>query len=53
MKRYKVSDVLKMLKDDGRYLYDQKGSHQQFEHPVKRGKVTVNGNREITYVNFF
>lgn len=43
MKSYKVSDVLKMLKMDGWYLYDQKGSHRQFKHPVKKGKVTVNG----------
>lgn len=43
MKSYKVSDVLKMLKMDGWYLYNQKGSHRQFKHPVKKGKVTVNG----------
>lgn len=28
---------------DGWYLYNQKGSHRQFKHPVKKGKVTVNG----------
>lgn len=43
MKSYKVSDVLKMLKMDGWYLYNQKGSHRQFKHPVKKGKVTING----------
>jgi len=36
MKSYKVSDVLKMLKMDGWYLYNQKGSHRQFKHPVKK-----------------
>ncbi len=42
MKRYKVSEVLKMLKADGWYLSSQKGSHRQLKHPVKKGKVTVN-----------
>lgn len=43
MKSYKVSDVLKMLKMDGWYLYNQKGSHRQFKHPINKGKVTING----------
>ena len=32
-----------MLRKDGWYLTAQKGSHRQFLHPVKSGKVTVNG----------
>lgn len=32
-----------MLRKDGWYLTAQKGSHRQFLHPVKPGKVTVNG----------
>ena len=43
MKRYKVSEVLDMLKADGWYLDRQKGSHRQFKHPTKKGVVTVNG----------
>lgn len=43
MKVVKVSVILKMLKDDGWYLAHQKGSHRQYKHPVKSGKVTING----------
>ncbi|MCQ2287461.1 MAG: type II toxin-antitoxin system HicA family toxin [Bacteroidales bacterium] len=42
MKTVKVSRIIKMLKDDGWYLDKQKGSHRQFKHPTKTGKVTVN-----------
>ncbi len=42
MKKYKVSEVLKMLRDDGWELTQQAGSHRQFKHPTKPGKVTVN-----------
>jgi predicted RNA binding protein YcfA (HicA-like mRNA interferase family) len=41
MARYKVRDMLRLLKDDGWVLIRSKGSHQQFAHPVKRGLVTV------------
>ena len=37
----KAQDVIKLLKEDGWYLYDIKGSHHQFKHAVKPGKVTV------------
>ena len=43
MRRYKVSEVLKLLRDDGWILVHQKGSHRQFRHPTKKGKVTING----------
>jgi predicted RNA binding protein YcfA (HicA-like mRNA interferase family) len=39
----KVSEVIKKLETDGWYLYKTKGSHRQFKHPVKPGKVTVPG----------
>ncbi|MDR1198820.1 MAG: type II toxin-antitoxin system HicA family toxin [Prevotellaceae bacterium] len=42
MKRYKVSEIIRMLLDDGWYLFYIKGSHRQFKHPTKKGKVTVN-----------
>ena len=35
----KVRDIIKLLTSDGWYLVAQKGSHQQFKHPVKKGKV--------------
>jgi predicted RNA binding protein YcfA (HicA-like mRNA interferase family) len=40
----KVRDVLKLLAADGWTLTSQRGSHRQFEHPVKPGKVTVPGH---------
>lgn len=43
MNRYKVKDVLKMLADDGWVLVTTRGSHRQFKHPTKKGRVTVNG----------
>ena len=43
MKVVKVSEIIRILKKDGWYLAHQKGSHRQFRHPSKKGKVTVNG----------
>ena len=42
MKRYKVSEILKMLEKDGWILYKQRGRHRQVKHDEKSGKVTVN-----------
>lgn len=42
MKKYKVSEVIRMLSKDGWYLDRTKGSHRQFKHPSKLGTVTVN-----------
>jgi predicted RNA binding protein YcfA (HicA-like mRNA interferase family) len=39
----KVNDVLIMLKKDGWYLVTKRGSHRQFKHPIKSGRVTVPG----------
>ena len=39
----KVRDVLRMLKDDGWYEVAMRGSHRQFKHPTKPGRVTVSG----------
>lgn len=43
MKRYKVKEVIKLLEKDGWYQAYIAGSHRQFKHPVRKGKVTVNG----------
>jgi predicted RNA binding protein YcfA (HicA-like mRNA interferase family) len=40
----KVRDVLKRIEDDGWYQVTQKGSHRQFKHPAKPGRVTVAGH---------
>jgi len=52
MKKYKVSDVLAMLKEDGWLLDAFQGSHRQFKHPTKKGKVTVNGKPRDTLSQF-
>ena len=39
----KVNEVLAMLKADGWYLAATRGSHRQFKHLAKSGRVTVPG----------
>jgi predicted RNA binding protein YcfA (HicA-like mRNA interferase family) len=39
----KIADILRMLHDDGWYLEATRGSHRQFKHPTKPGRVTVPG----------
>ncbi|MBK5930710.1 type II toxin-antitoxin system HicA family toxin [Halochromatium salexigens] len=39
----KVSEVLSRLNADGCYLATTRGSHRQFKHPSKPGRVTVSG----------
>jgi len=39
----KVSDMLKILKADGWYLVATVGSHRQFKHASKSGRVTLPG----------
>ena len=34
-------NIIKQLKEDGWYEVNQVGSHKQFKHPVKKGRVTV------------
>jgi predicted RNA binding protein YcfA (HicA-like mRNA interferase family) len=41
----KVSEMLRLLEADGWYLVTTRGSHRQFKHPVKPGRVTVAGKR--------
>ena len=43
MPMVKIRAVLRMLADDGWVLVATRGSHRQFEHPVKLGRVTVAG----------
>jgi len=39
----KVRDMIKLVETDGWYLVAQRGSHRQYKHPVKRGRVTIPG----------
>jgi len=38
-----VREIIRILKEDGWSQVTQKGSHRQFKHPTKSGKVTVPG----------
>ena len=40
----KVRDAIKMIESDGWYLVKTKGSHQQYKHHVKPGRVTIAGH---------
>jgi len=39
----KVRDTIRLLELDGWYLHRTRGSHRQFKHPTKPGKVTIAG----------
>jgi len=39
----KVSEILRLLTSDGWFLVAIGGSHRQFRHPLKPGRVTVAG----------
>jgi predicted RNA binding protein YcfA (HicA-like mRNA interferase family) len=41
----KIRDIIIRLREDGWYEIAQRGSHRQFKHPVKRGRVTIAGHR--------
>jgi predicted RNA binding protein YcfA (HicA-like mRNA interferase family) len=39
----KVSEILRLLQQDGWLLVATRGSHRQFKHETKPGRVTVPG----------
>ena len=39
-----VREVLRTIEDDGWVMVAQKGSHRQYKHPDKPGRVTVAGD---------
>ena len=41
----KVKDVVKLIEEDGWYMIRMKGSHRQYKHPHKTGRVTIPGKR--------
>jgi len=40
----KVREVIHLLEQDGWVSVITRGSHRQFKHPTKPGRVTVSGN---------
>lgn len=43
----KVRDVIRLIEEDGWFLVAQRGSHRQFKHPEKPGKVTIAGHPSV------
>jgi predicted RNA binding protein YcfA (HicA-like mRNA interferase family) len=44
----KVAEVIRLLERDGWELHRTRGSHRQFKHPARPGKVTVSGKPRDT-----
>jgi len=40
----KVREVIKLIEKDGWYLVATRGSHRQYKHPSKPGRVTIAGH---------
>ena len=39
----KIREIINLLTNDGWFQVAQKGSHRQFKHAIKPGRVTVAG----------
>jgi predicted RNA binding protein YcfA (HicA-like mRNA interferase family) len=44
MKTLKVREIMRLVEKDGWVLVHQVGSHRQYKHPVKPGRVTISGS---------
>jgi len=40
----KIRNVIKLIVDDGWVLVKTRGSHRQYKHPTKAGRVTIAGH---------
>ena len=43
----RIRDAIKLIEADGWRLVNTKGSHRQFKHPFKRGRVTIAGKLDM------
>ncbi|MCX7406453.1 MAG: type II toxin-antitoxin system HicA family toxin [Planctomycetales bacterium] len=43
----KVSEVIHLIESDGWQLVATRGSHRQYKHPTKPGKVTIAGKPSV------
>ena len=41
----KVRDIIRLIEADGWYLVNTKGSHRQYKHSAKPGRVTIAGHQ--------
>ena len=51
---HKVRDAMRRVTEDGWHLVGTRGSHRQYEHPTKPGRVTIHGKEgdDITRRNW-
>jgi predicted RNA binding protein YcfA (HicA-like mRNA interferase family) len=40
----KIRNVLRLIEEDGWQLVEIRGSHRQYTHPTKSGRVTIAGH---------
>lgn len=40
----KVRDIIRLIEADDWYQIDTKGSHRQYKHAIKTGRVTIAGH---------
>ncbi|MCW5873266.1 MAG: type II toxin-antitoxin system HicA family toxin [Anaerolineales bacterium] len=40
----KVRDIIRLIEENGWYLVATKGSHRQYKHAEKAGRVTIAGH---------
>jgi predicted RNA binding protein YcfA (HicA-like mRNA interferase family) len=40
----KIREIIRLIEEDGWYLVTTKGSHRQYKHPSKPGRVTIAGH---------
>ena len=40
----KIREIIKVIEADGWYLVATKGSHRQYKHPEKTGRITIAGH---------
>lgn len=43
----KVREAIRMIEQDGWRLVNQEGSHRQYKHPEKKGRVTIAGHTSM------
>jgi predicted RNA binding protein YcfA (HicA-like mRNA interferase family) len=51
--RKKVKEMIFLIETDGWYLVGQRGSHKQYKHPLKKGKVTISDHGKNEELDHF
>lgn len=40
----KIREIIRLIEADGWFLVATRGSHRQYKHPEKKGRVTIAGH---------